>query len=1117
MENTNINSFGGFGINNSDAGISIFNNNVSGTGNGNSILNNNYQQNNYGGISNAIQHDNIQQFHFSPGIINNGTNNTGIIQNNGITPGINCLFPQQLITGNPQLYPYLYNNHLNNPLFSSSISSLPQHGINKGDGFVTGIENQDSLSTVVADSGIKNVSEDEDKSGRLKAAAAAQMIMNEINKNRFQSQLVYEGGCVGVNSSTGKNCAIGNEGHAQMLQRQLQFGGVVSNNNSLNQIGTSGNNDNNINGINACDNGNINNNQTLVSSFNTGEDANLVAGGIFGHGLVGNNMAIPTPFGLFPFIPKLCNYQIQDQIQNQYYQQLLQEQLQQVQRYIQNLQNLQNSNFVASNDLPTGEIGKGGKNDSNASNIFGSSINLDTNKQKENGSVQATEDDVKVDANENKEERVPLDLSNPLVQQQIQQMVMAGAGVTVGNQILGGTHNNNQSQQNIYHQMHLYSLIQRQMLQKQQQIKELALNSANNNQQIKNGVGAVPGSVSIPIKGVQAMPNIQNSLGLQQLIASYNNKAIGSDLQITQGFNKGSLNYNSELKNSGNITFNVNSGSALAIQNNGDNQYQTKYVDDPGKSKTNYYDPAIGDELRAVLGLSASAIRGIKTNKNTQGKVGSGVDVENNVSNFGEGNNNCTSRNIIDSLDIDGIEFGKLKDTSIEHSLRNETYERKSTAQNSRKAYRKISNRGISKNSSKHQASNLLSIIENEQLSKMVTGKARDENSKNMIENIDVTNNKTSSIVNGDKTRSNNSDHFVSQNELNRIEYLHFTVETIPTLVKDYIPSFSGKFAFIPLPSICDNANNGKQYTSNSSSSISASSIFFNWSKQNDIDSNTGSKKTILGLRSRRNKIVSSINADDSNVNTSSSRNLYYSSLNNDKLTTKNCDISSKLPKFLLNVLRSIRLMGSKDGFYCIKDVVGLKMVAKEKLTSWMDMPCDMNKKKAKTGLGPNTRESLRKELKKQGEFFRLVSTKDEFLCDTKMINNYNPRPYICHFSTSGDVDNESGTTNNTLDSKLECEKGLLNNGDSILIKQDPEHSKGDFNNCSVNDNNFTPSVELQGVVSTSVSSSTIGAGSPARWMSSSLPSTDNSDLSSNRSKVVINNEHESDINFRAQ
>ncbi|KAH8741566.1 hypothetical protein FG386_002786 [Cryptosporidium ryanae] len=1105
METTNIYSLGGLGINNrSDGGAGIVNE-MSGIGNINIPLNNCYQQNNYDGISTAIQHENIQQLYFPPGTINSCTNGIGQIQNNGISPGLNCLSGQQLLAGNPSIYHYLYNKHLNNQLFTPFVSPLQQNGV-KIDGFKTGIENQDSFSTFISDPGINNASEDENKSEKLRTAAAAQMIINEMNKNR-QNQLIHEGNCAVGNSSTGKSFATVTEGNAQLLQKQLQLGGILQSDNSLSIVGSnSGDNESNINIIctgdsnitnNTSNNGNLNvenNNLTLIQSSNTGEDTNSVSGCVFGQGLSSNSATVSTPFGMIPVIPKLGVQTIQDQIQSQYYNLLLQEQLQQAQKH---LQSCHNNNFGIGNDLVSGETNTGGKNNTNTNNIFVTGVNPDTSGQTEgNNGVKTAINGIRMDNNENKE-RIPVDVNNTLLQQ-IQQMIMTG-GLVIGNHILGGIQSCSQSQQNINQQMQLYSIIQqRQMLQRQHQIKELSLNNNYYNQQIKHGIGNVTGSVSIPINGIQAIPNIQNPLGLQ-LITNCN-KPIGVDLQMLQGFVNGAMNYNVGLNDSGNVKLIGNHLSGLATRNNDDIKCQSTQMYDSEKKKADFYDPAIGDELRAVLGLSASAIRGIKTNKNTQEKIVPGITTENNLSIIG-GNDgdHSTSENILDGFHINDIKFGKLKDSNIEFSTKAGAYERKPTVNSSKKSHKKISNRGISKNSSnKLHASNLLSIIENEQLSKIGTCKTGGEHSKNTNENVDITNDKNSSTIRGDRAGSNNhnnSDCFVSQSELNRIEYLQFAAKTIPTLVKDYIPSFSGKFASIPLPSVCENAINGKQYTSNSSSSsISASSMYFNYPQQNDIEASTAAKRTMQGLRSRRNKVV---------PNNNCCNNIDYSSLNNDKSATKNCDISSNPPTFLSHVLKSIRSMSSRDRSYFINNILGLKMVAKEKLVPWMDMPCDMNKKKAKTGLGPNTRESLRKELKKQGEFFRLASTKDEFLCDTKMINNYNPKQYGCQFNNNNEVSNDSNAFNNICTGlKLGSQKGLLNNCNSISIEDEKS---------------FTLGAGIHGISSTSVSSSTVGASSPARLMPNSLSSVYNFDLSGNRFMNVTNNENELKNNFRAR
>ncbi|KAJ1614854.1 hypothetical protein OJ252_440 [Cryptosporidium canis] len=298
-----------------------------------------------------------------------------------------------------------------------------------------------------------------------------------------------------------------------------------------------------------------------------------------------------------------------------------------------------------------------------------------------------------------------------------------------------------------------------------------------------------------------------------------------------------------------------------------------------------------------------------------------------------------------------------------------------------RRVSKRTAARSLAKSSGKLQASNLLSIIEGEQALKGIQssglggsmsragvgehgiGGLRDKSEEGglMLDNegmlglgghpvSDLVAGGVSSGVGGSGGRLHAS-HMISPSEMSRIENLHFSVETVPHLVKDYVPAFSGKFAFLPQPPLDGSGAGGYDYSESCSAGGAGggSQSHHYGGEQGNPEGGSVSH----GLRSRKPKNSSSGHTKEDV--SAAQRGLH-------------------LPKLLPSILTSI--CGGE----------GLKMVAKEKLSFWMDLPCNMDRKKAKTGLGPSTRESLRKELKKQGELFRLVSTKDEFLCDSKMI-----------------------------------------------------------------------------------------------------------------------------------
>lgn len=437
----------------------------------------------------------------------------------------------------------------------------------------------------------------------------------------------------------------------------------------------------------------------------------------------------------------------------------------------------------------------------------------------------------------------------------------------------------------------------------------------------------------------------------------------------------------------------------------------------------------IGDELRAVLGLSASAIRGVKVSKQQtpeelassrrgsesllDGHGSSGSHAMDLISGLGGSNNirmgNNSSRLINGSgngeMLIDDLE-GKATISALSSS--SSIVGSGTTAQSSvgRRMSRRAAGRGTgaSRSSGRFQASNLLSIIESEQAIKgtqnsnlnSISSKGGGQDSTGINTKseqggisigsegmMDLSDHTVSSMIKsngnaitsstnitgstygryGGSNRINGSQMIISPSELSRIENLHFSVETVPHLVKDYVPAFSGKFAFLPQPPLDGSSSTGdysEYYYSNNSGSGSQNH-HYKGGEGGGLQGNQQEGGSISqGLRSRR---VKSSNADCNNENN-----------NNNKGEDGSMQQEMHLSKLVPDILSSI--CGGE----------GLKMVAKEKLSFWMDLPCNMDRKKAKTGIGPSTRESLRKELKKQGELFRLVSTKDEFLCDSKMI-----------------------------------------------------------------------------------------------------------------------------------
>lgn len=426
----------------------------------------------------------------------------------------------------------------------------------------------------------------------------------------------------------------------------------------------------------------------------------------------------------------------------------------------------------------------------------------------------------------------------------------------------------------------------------------------------------------------------------------------------------------------------------------------------------------IGDELRAVLGLSASAIRGVKVNKQQaveetvsnrramENILDGGVPAGHHLDSFaglggtrGGGHNSsrlvtCANTGDVLMKDLDV----KAAMSALASSSSSSMAAGSGATQNpiGRRVSRRTASRGVSRSSGKMQASNLLSIIESEQALKNIQGsvsrgggasarlRTKSEDGGGIIllegDGTDLSNHSVSGLVENGSSSGNNvgsgrfggrtqaSSQVISPSELNRIENLHFSVETVPHLVKDYVPAFSGKFAFLPQPPLDSSSGGGSSFTGG---------YDFSENHSTGGGAGTGSQSHQYGggqqeggnishgLRSRKARNNNSGGGGGSNCRVISGGTGRETSMTKPEM---------HLSRLLPNILTSI--CGGK----------GLKMVAKEKLSFWMDLPCNMDRKKAKTGLGPSTRESLRKELKKQGELFRLVSTKDEFLCDSKMI-----------------------------------------------------------------------------------------------------------------------------------